>query len=643
MVDPDLLQGIFEHCSSGILVVNDSGVITAANPFASQLFGYRPQELNGKDLSILIPDKSKNVHFNHRQMYLAKPYARPMGTGLKLMGQHKDGSTFPVEISLGHQEIKGKHIVFAFVSNQSKMVDKLGELEEIKGRFDKVQEVAGIGAFHWNLYTNRIYWSDGTFRIFGLEPQSVELTPEKFIQYVHPKDLSTVQSNLEQLKVGSGNLNMEYRIIKPNGEVRFIKGIREVTFNSVGDPEEVFGLIQDVTDLHEKSAALKIIDHVISEVGTPIAFAGLNGKITNTNSAFTKLWGFNSKSDVIGLSMADLNASKDQAAEIIQSLKQTGEWTGESIALKEDGTPFNIFVSAKINRDPNGVPVNIFASLVDSSPLKRAEKDRADVAKIVEESLNEIYIFDAETLKFMQVNKGARKNIGYDLSELKELTPIDIKPEFTADSFLTLVQPLIEGTKEKIQFQTIHQRKNGSLYPVDIHLQKSRFNQRPVFVAIILDITRQRSTEKLLRDANDNLERKIEERTAELHLNEAKLKEVNRLAKIGHWELDLVKGGPINWSDEYLQLFDLSEKPDPKNNRFFLPFVHEGDRDRIIEISQRALERGKNASYDFGITTASGTKKYLHAELYCIKKCGRQSHKTLQRSTRCDGSRGIKN
>ena len=615
MVNSDLFQAIFDQCSTGIVAISNAGSIVAANPFACHLFGYGSDELIGKDLSILVPESAKKNHLEDRQRYFDQPQARPMGTGLELMGLRKDGTTFPAEISLGHQTIKGQTMVYAFVSDNSKMVKKLTELAETKARFDKVQKVAGIGTFSWDLTTNQIHWSDGTFRIFGIEPQSLNLSPERLIQYVHPDDRLQVQNDLQQLKDGKGNRIMEYRIIKPDGSVRFLKGVKDITVDSTSESSEVIGLIQDVTDLHEK----EVSDHVISEVGTPIAFADLTGKITEINNAFITLWGYDHKNEVIGLNMAELNGSKEQAGEIIQSLQQLGEWTGESKAIKKDGTSFNIIVSAKINRTAAGDPVNIFASLVDISPLKRAEKDRADVAKIVEESLNEIYIFDAETLKFMQVNKGARKNIGYHLNELKELTPIDIKPEFTADSFQKLVQPLVDGTQEKIQFQTIHRRKNGSQYPVDIHLQKSRFNQRPVFAAIILDITKQRNTEKLLTDANENLERKIEERTAELHLNEAKLKEVNRLAKIGHWELDLVKGGPINWSDEYIQLFDLSEKPDPRNHRYFLPFVHEGDRDRIIEISQQALQSRENASFDFGITTASGTRKYLHAELYCIK------------------------
>ena len=78
--------------------------------------------------------------------------------------------------------------------------------------------------------------------------------------------------------------------------------------------------------------------------------------------------------------------------------------------------------------------------------------ERERFNRVIEQSLNEIFIFDAETLRFVDVNYGARKNLGYSMAELREMTPLSFKPEFTAESFAELVKPLRDGTQEKVQF-----------------------------------------------------------------------------------------------------------------------------------------------------------------------------------------------
>ena len=128
-----------------------------------------------------------------------------------------------------------------------------------------------------------------------------------------------------------------------------------------------------------------------------------------------------------------------------------------------------------------------------------AEEKASALSKILEESLNEIYIFDAKTLKFIQVNYGARRNLGYEVAELAKLTPVDLKPEFSHESFEKMLEPLRTGHQEKIYFTTIHRRKDGSSYPVEVHLQLSSLDSRKVFIAIVLDVTERQQAEQSLR------------------------------------------------------------------------------------------------------------------------------------------------
>ena len=141
----------------------------------------------------------------------------------------------------------------------------------------------------------------------------------------------------------------------------------------------------------------------------------------------------------------------------------------------------------------------LFAGIVhDLSERKKAEALGARMGRIIEGSLNEVFLFDPDSLKFIQVNRSARDNLGYTREELLEMTPVDIKPEFSPESFKGLIQPLRDGEKAQIQFDTIHQRKDGTIYPTEVHLQLSREETPPIFVAIIQDRTERKQSQETL-------------------------------------------------------------------------------------------------------------------------------------------------
>lgn len=135
-----------------------------------------------------------------------------------------------------------------------------------------------------------------------------------------------------------------------------------------------------------------------------------------------------------------------------------------------------------------------------------AEKHALSFGTILEDSLNEIYVFEEESLRFLLVNEGARKNLGYDMEELAMMTPVDIKPDYSEKSFRKLVSSMVIEEKPKIEFNTIHRRRDGSTYLVEVHMQKMRSNNLTLVVAIILDITQRIQTESDLVKARSFFE-----------------------------------------------------------------------------------------------------------------------------------------
>src|SRR5262249_40227502 len=98
--DPSFVFALLESAAHGILCADHSGRILMANRQIETMFGYDRSELLASPVESLIPVKDRAAHVRERQRYFANPQVRPMGIGRDLMGRRKDGSEFPVEISL---------------------------------------------------------------------------------------------------------------------------------------------------------------------------------------------------------------------------------------------------------------------------------------------------------------------------------------------------------------------------------------------------------------------------------------------------------------------------------------------------------------------------------------------------------------
>lgn len=124
----------------------------------------------------------------------------------------------------------------------------------------------------------------------------------------------------------------------------------------------------------------------------------------------------------------------------------------------------------------------------------------SSISRIIDRSINEVYIFHPRTLQFLYANYGAQKNLRYSMDELETMTPLDLKPDFSETEFRALLQPLLDGSARVIRFETYHLRKDWSRYTVDVSVEIEATEAGSVFVAMIRDITRE-VTERNAKDA----------------------------------------------------------------------------------------------------------------------------------------------
>ncbi|MGD2118295.1 MAG: EAL domain-containing protein, partial [Chromatiales bacterium] len=218
-----------------------------------------------------------------------------------------------------------------------------------------------------------------------------------------------------------------------------------------------------------------------------------------------------------------------------------------------------IRVLCEFNLDEAAQATAASGTVHDITEQKKTEMLSARMGNIFEHSWNEIYAFDAHSLLFLDVSDGAQHNLGYSMEELRQLTPYDIKPEISREQFIAMIEPLRQGRQRTLNYETIHQRKDGSTYPVEARLQISTEQSPPVFMTIVQDITeRKQYIEKLehktlyddltdlpnhflLRDRLEHamkVARRQATMLAVLVIDVKRLREINNL--MGHFNGDLV-------------------------------------------------------------------------------------------------------
>ena len=144
-LDAAHMTSLFENATEGIVLVNQQGKIVLANPSAGRMFDYEPDELVGKSIEILIPERFSSHHHQLRDGFYEKPSNRVMGQGRDLYGKKKDGTDLPVEVSLSHYNKEDQLFVIAFIVDitkrkeiESSMLQQKRELEKIT---DKIRQL----------------------------------------------------------------------------------------------------------------------------------------------------------------------------------------------------------------------------------------------------------------------------------------------------------------------------------------------------------------------------------------------------------------------------------------------------------------------------------------------------------------------
>ncbi len=245
---------VLNSAPQGMMVIDQQGNIEQVNRSMLKLSGYRYRELMGQPVEKLVPDNSRQQHIEMRSDFFDRAESRVNLTGPDIFAQRKDGSCFPVEITLTPMYIDATRYILATVTDISdrqvlerELAYRQRELLEANQRIVIATDSAEIGIWEYNLIDRTLFWDDWMYRIHDLPQTAQSITYHDWKKTLHPEDVEFIQNEIQLASRGDKVLDIQYRIIKQDDQIAWIKANGTLLNNNAGQPERMIGITQDIT------------------------------------------------------------------------------------------------------------------------------------------------------------------------------------------------------------------------------------------------------------------------------------------------------------------------------------------------------------------------------------------------------------
>ncbi|HYJ37530.1 MAG TPA: PAS domain-containing protein, partial [Chitinophagaceae bacterium] len=410
----------------------------------------------------------------------------------------------------GHQLIVG---VIKDITSATKLEKQLKEINEQlqvqNEAFTQAEKTTDIGSWTWNLQTNKVQFSDNIYILYGLKSQSIVPSLESFVQFIHPMDRPSVQRIIAGMKKQPGELDFNYRVIRPDGKTRYIRTRSHPITSPAGDTL-IIGTTQDLTDdvvLHQQLKERIHFAEMLSE--------NIPDKVCITNSS-NIIIGWNSRSEmalqlkkeeVIGKNIFDV-LPKIKKPEVIDLFKKA--LNGEVVHVSQIMLPYipgqhelTLVPIREENEDVTAVLI-LLHDISEHLEMKSALEERLEfIEKLTESSVDRIMVLD-KNMCFQHWNKKSEEHYGLPKEKVVGKNILEVFPSFRKEIFFDKMKKAWNG---ETLFAPVDRETAASNYSESFLVPiKNRSHQVMAVLWIEHDLTELISAEKDLKISRDLLQ-----------------------------------------------------------------------------------------------------------------------------------------
>lgn len=375
------LYSIVNSAVDGIITVDERGTVETFNPAAEKLFGYNSAEVIGKNVNMLMPEPYHSEHHRYLENYLKTGVKKIIGIGREVVGKRKDGTTFPINLSVGEARLNDRKIFTGIVRDITKM--KLAE-EEIR-TFSRAADQSPVAVIITDPQGGIVYVNPRFTQITGYTSQEVIGQNPRILKSgeTPPEAYKHLWETIASGKEWKG----EFHNKKKFGELYWVHAsISPVTCKD-GKTTNFIALEEDITERKQMMEALKHSEEqfrlLLNSTAEAIYGIDTQGNCTFCNHACMKMLGYSSPDQLIGKNMHKLihHARADgtlypvEECHIYQAFRTgVGSHEDTEVFWRADGTSFSAeYWSYPITKD-NQI-VGSVVTFLDITERKRIEQE----------------------------------------------------------------------------------------------------------------------------------------------------------------------------------------------------------------------------------------------------------------------------